>query len=337
MSIDVSRKVLVVLLLSSACSSSTGGGDDTGDDFEDTAGCTADQAFDQEAGECIDAKPGSGDLVGEVMLFQQTNLEPTDVNFANPGKAEAQFWMYESLPTDDRTGFTTEQGEKCKFDLEGDNYPSYVDGKTWPDGDIMAVGDVTIDVAGGPGPIMLEETAIGSSTAYYHRMTPPPITSGLTTYGDFFAASYVPVGKNFSVSAAGGTDLEAVTWRDAGPIPESPIVTEPNWEDGSSASATGGLTVKWETDNDPTARIQLSLSVIPESGVGAVMMRCDLEDDGEVTLPADELAPFTTMPAAFYISREISRTIVTPNGGSSRSFIRIASRNDRFRLVTISP
>ena len=135
------------------------------------------------AGECIEASPGPGDLVGEVMLLQQTNLDPTDLAFANPAKAEASFWMYEALPSDGRTSFTTDQGERCAFDLEGDNYPYYVGGESWPAGDIMAVGDVTIDVEGGPGPIVLEETAIGSSTGYFHRMTPPPIVISLATGG----------------------------------------------------------------------------------------------------------------------------------------------------------
>ncbi len=259
---------LASVLLLSCCSSDSGNTEGTADARPSTG---ADAAFPATQS---DASPPA-DFGSYLKLINQEVFREDDA-FAAGGTGRFHFFSAEPLPADDRISFTNGDGEKCTYESETEWPTTPSSSADWPTGSPASAGDLHIDVTDGPNQIIFDEFEGG-----YFREEPTALQQGDFTHNSFFDSSNLPSGKNFIVSAQGGTNIGSFSF--SSKLPADYTVSSPDMMAGNDTiDVAEAFTFAWSP-----ASSGARMEVILKDSFSFV--RCNFDDDGSGEVPAEAM------------------------------------------------
>jgi hypothetical protein len=295
--------------------------------------CSEDQVCDITTNSCIAKPSGTGGIIGEVFLLNQV-MEGDMTMGGHLGKATADFWDEQPYPVDDRESFATPTG-RCYMERGEDFYPSSWKGQTWPTGDRRGAGDLTINVAGAPGHIILnQEDRYNGGYTYSHNDVPPPLQSETSTYSQMFDPQYVPLGGAITVEAAGGPDIPAGSWSGAAMAYPFTISSPPDYNaTQAKVDKRNGLAVTW-SPAQPDAKMIIIIGSTTGSSMMRSRLKCVVKDDGSTQIPPEALTPFSA-ETDLQLQRDTVRYLKTSAANGKDLHLFLSGRHARIRRFYI--
>ncbi len=278
-----------------------------------------------DSGECIEKPtPAPSDIIARLQLRRLTQDGAAKVLGDHGEGAQEEVWFrqQETLPVDKRQTFQTADGETCFLQAGASRWLD-----DWPSTPIISAGNVTFNVTGAPGAIVIGAHDSGGEW-FYWRDEPDNLPTGAGSVTNWFEPQYVPFGAGFTADVVGGPDLGAMSFQ--GQIPDDFAIVTPR-EELEGQQPTGDLTVKWDPPQ-PGASMEITLTAAYQDTVA-----CVVKDDGEATIPAAVTSRFS-LKTLLEMRRDIQvYTKVTEPLNKLTVHATVAGRVEHHRWISFEP